>query len=78
MLRHNYFILMSYIQTIYFFLNIFMTIYENIRILGKMMKNYFGNVPTKLPSIRGPVIDQKYACLMNFQIRYAFEHVMLP
>ena len=28
-------------------------------------------------SIRGPVIDQTYACLINFLIKYAFEHVML-
>ena len=28
-------------------------------------------------SIRGPVVDRKYACLINFPIRHAFEHVML-
>ena len=28
-------------------------------------------------SIRGPVVDQKYACLINFPIRHAFEHVVL-
>ena len=28
-------------------------------------------------SIRGPVVDQKYACLINFLIKHAFEHVML-
>ena len=27
--------------------------------------------------IREPVVDQKYACLINFPIRHAFEHVML-
>ena len=24
-------------------------------------------------SIRGPVVDQKYACLINFSIRHAFK-----
>ena len=28
-------------------------------------------------SERGPVIYQKYACLINFLIRHAFEHVTL-
>ena len=27
--------------------------------------------------IRGPVIDQKYACFIDFPIRHPFEHVML-
>ena len=26
-------------------------------------------------SIRGPVVDHKYACLVYFPIRHAFEHV---
>ena len=30
-----------------------------------------------MSNIRGPVIDQKYACLINFPIRHAFVHVML-
>ena len=33
--------------------------------------------PMLTASIRGPVVDQKYACLVNFPIRHAFEHVML-
>ena len=28
-------------------------------------------------SIRGPVNDQKYACLINFQIRHGLGHEML-
>ena len=28
-------------------------------------------------SIRKPVVDWKYACLINFPIRHAFEHVIL-
>ena len=32
---------------------------------------------TSTCSIRGPVVDQKYACSINFPIRHAPEHVML-
>ena len=41
------------------------------------MSFIFSGTPCISASIREPMVDQIYACLLKFPIRHAFEHVML-